>query len=169
MRKVLVLAAIAAGLVGLAMVADAATNYTNTCTGTYQINYYTVQPSGLDTAIVRVLTSPIIVIAKFARNVRTGIEDANLVSAVSGDSIDFRVTFQNTGEADADTVVLKDYITAGWATGSILSNTVTATASVNGSATSYASGVLTATYNGVQGTDSGSADNGQIRFSTRVP
>jgi len=169
MRRLLVVAALAAGLVGLAMVAGAATNYTNKCTSTYQIDNYTVQPSGSDTAIVRVLGNPNIQVFKWAKNVRTGIEDADQVNAVSGDSIEFRVTFENIGEADADTVVLKDYLPGGFITGSIISNTVTPSATVNNAATSYTGGVLTATYNGVQGTDSGSADNGQIRFTARVP
>ena len=168
MKKLLVVAAIAAGLVGMAVVASAATPITNTCTSTYQITGQSVGASGWDTAIVRVLSAPDIQVFKWAKNVRTGIEDANQVNAVIGDSIEFRITFVNIGEADADTVVLRDYVPTGWVAGSVQSNTVTATASVNAGQTSFSATLLTATYNAVQGTDSASADNGQIKFTMRV-
>jgi len=167
MRRLLVVAALAAGLVGLAMVAGAATNILNTCTSTYEIAGQSAAASGQDTAIVRVLGNPNIQVFKWAKNQRTGIEDANMVSAVQNDVIEFRVTFENIGEADADTVVLRDYIPAGLAVGSVISNTATAGVTVQTPIYDAVNGLI-AIYNNVQGTDSGTADNGQIRFTMTV-
>jgi len=165
MKRLVVAVAVVVGVVGMAMVASAFTDRLNTCTGTYQINNYAATASGLDTAIVRVLTSPIIAIAKWATNVRTGVTDANQVVGVSGDSIEFMVIWSNTGEADADTVVLRDYIPAGLTVGSVQSNTGSAGVTVQ--AASYTAAGLVATYNAVQGTIAG-PDNGQIDFTMRI-
>jgi len=165
MKRLVVAAAVVVGVVGMAMVAGAFTDITNTATSTYQITGNSEVASGLDAAIVRVLTAPAIVVAKFAKNQRTGIEDANMVQAVSADVIQFRVTFTNTGEADADTVVLRDYIPAGLTAGAVLSNT--ATAGVTVQAESYSGAGLVATYNDVGGTVAGQ-DDGQVVFTMTV-
>ena len=165
MKRVLVAAAVVVGVVGMAMVAGAFTDRTNTCTGTTQINGYVAVASGLDTAIVRVLTSPVIAIAKWATNVRTSVTDANMVVGVSGDSINFMVIWSNTGEADADTMILTDYIPAGLTVGSVLTNTGSAGVTVQ--AASYTAAGFVGAYNTVQGTIAG-PDNGQVVFSMRV-
>ena len=165
MKRLVAAVAVVVGVVGMAMVAGAAVDITNTSTSTYQITGGSVTASGLDTAIVRVLTQPIIAVAKWAKNQRTGIEDANMVQAVSADVIEFRVTFANTGEADADTVVLRDYIPTGLTVGAVLTNTGSAGVTVQ--AASYTAAGLVATYNAVQGTIAG-PDNGQIRFTMTV-
>ena len=165
MKRLVVAVAVVAGVVGMAMVAGAYNDITNTSTSTYQIAGGSVTLSGWDTAIVRVLTQPNIVVAKFAKNQRTGIENADMVQAVTGDVIEFRVTFTNTGEADADTVVLRDYIPAGLTVGSVLSNN--ASAGVTVQPETYDASGLVATYNDVQGTVAG-PDNGQIIFTMTV-
>ena len=165
MKRLVAAVAVVVGVVGMAMVAGAFSDITNTCTGAWQINSYASTASGLDTAIVRVQTPPVIVIAKWARNMRTGIEDANMVQAVAGDQINFRVTWNNTGEADADTVVLRDYIPTGLTVGAVLTNTGSAGVTVQ--AASYTAAGLVAAYNAVQGTMAG-PDNGQIVFTMTV-
>jgi uncharacterized repeat protein (TIGR01451 family) len=102
---------------------------------------------------------------KWARNMRTGILDADMVQGVSGDSINFMIIWSNTGEADADTVILRDYVPTGLTAGSVQTNTGSAGVTV-GTATFSAAG-LYAPYLAVQGTING-PDNGQIVFSMRV-
>ena len=165
MKRLMVAAAVVVGVVGMAMVAGAYTDITNTCTASYQIGGYALVISGMDTAVVRTGGGPDIIVAKYAKNQRTGIEDANMVQAVSGDVIEFRITFINFGEADADTVTITDYIPTGLTAGSVLSNT--ATAGVTIQAESYDAAGLVAKYNDVQGAIAGS-DNGQIRFTMTV-
>jgi uncharacterized repeat protein (TIGR01451 family) len=165
MKRLVVAAVVAAGVVGMAMVAGAAVDITNTATSTYQITGNSAAASGWDTAIVRVLSNPVITVAKWAKNQRTGIENADMVQAVTADVIEFRVTFVNAGEADADTVVLRDYIPSGLTFGAVLSNT--ATAGVTVQAESYSAAGLVATYNAVGGTVAGQ-DNGQVVFTMTV-
>ena len=165
MKRLVAAVAVVVGVVGMAMVAGASVDITNTSTSTYEITGGSVTPSGWDTAIVRVQNPPQIVVAKWAKNQRTGIENADMVQAVTGDMVEFRVTFINTGEADADTVVLRDYIPAGLTAGAVLSNT--ATAGVTVQAESYSGAGLVATYNAVGGTASAS-DDGQVVFTMTV-
>ena len=164
MKRLMVVAAVAAGLVGMAVVASAATDRINWCTSTYEIPGSGVLASGADSAIVRVQTPPNIVVTKLAKNVRTGIEDNYLVAAVSGDQIDFTIVWSNTGEADADSVTLNDYIPAGmtYVAASVSDTEVNASgvATENSGLIQWVNDDLT----DVNGTDAGAAD-GIIKFS----
>ena len=113
MKKFLLVALIGLGLTGMALVAGAYTDRTNTCTSAYQLVGQAQVAQALDTAIVRVLGTPTIVLAKSAKNMRTGLSDANLVQARATDVIQFTIEFWNTGEGDADTVILEDLTPAG--------------------------------------------------------
>ena len=166
MKRLVVAVAVVVGVVGMAMVAGAATPITNTATSTYQITGYAMSgTSDLDTAIVNVLSLPVIIVVKYARNMRTLVLDPDLVNAISGDSINIIVAWSNTGEADADTVVIRDYIPTGLALGSVQSNTASAGVVIN--STTYTAAGMVLILNAVQGTIAG-PDNGQIIFSMKV-
>ena len=113
MKRFLFVALVGLGLIGMALAANAYTDWTNTCTSTYQLTGSSAAASGSDTAIVRVVTPPNITVAKSAKNFRTGITDADLVSGRSTDIIQFTMVWYNTGEDTADTVILSDYCPAG--------------------------------------------------------
>ena len=164
MKKFLVVAVLVAGLVGMAMVASAATNITNWCTSTYELTGSSVTASGNDSAVVAMQTVPNILVAKLAKNLRTGQEDAESVNAVSGDTILFTIIWSNAGEATADEIVLKDYIPAGltYVAASVSDTEVDAT----GSAVE-ASDVITYTGNSVDGTDD-TASDGIVKFQAMV-
>jgi len=82
----------------------------NTCTSTYVAVNSTVEVlSGWDTVAISTETAPYIKVIKYAKNVRTGIESDNMVTGIAGDTIEFRITWENQG-GYADTVTLTDYI-----------------------------------------------------------
>ena len=164
MKRFLIVAAVAAGVFGMAMVAGAATPIVNTCTSTYQLTGGSVASSGWDTAIASVQTAPSIVVAKWAKNLRTGVEDAYSVNAISGDTIEYRIVWSNTGQATADTIVLRDYLPSNMTYVSESDTCVNATGSGNAS---YSAPLYSGTYTAVQGTDA-TAANGVLFFRVRV-
>ena len=164
MKRLLVVAVLAAGLMGLAMSASAATDILNTCTSTYQLTGGSVTAAGWDTAIVARQTAPNIVVAKWAKNLRTGIENANSVNAVAGDTIEYRIVWSNTGQATADTIVLSDYLPAGMTYSSESDTCINATGTGNAA---YAAPLYSGTYTAVQGTDLTPA-NGVMFFRVTV-
>jgi len=167
MRKVLVVAAVAAGIVGLAMVADAATDITNWCTGTYQLTGAAASASGIDSAIVHAQSAPSIAISKFATNLRSAPNNtqAYMVNAVSGDTILFKITWVNNGEATADTIVLRDYVPSGmtYVAASVGDSEVNATGTA-----SQAGGLVSYTGNSVAGIDPGPRAYGGFWFRATV-
>jgi len=150
--------------------ARAATDILNTCTGTYQMINGPAVPSGFDTAIVRKQESPTLTITKYVKNLRTGIEEDTTVIAISGDTIEFRIVWANTGEAKADTIVLTDYIDTSiftYVNGSVNDTEVNVDSPTT--ATYYSSPPrIIYTGIGVNGTDGTSAANGVVRFRVRV-
>jgi len=161
MKRLLVLAALAAGLVGLAMVAGAATDITNWCSSTYEITGQAVSLSGQDSAIIRVQGAPSIVVAKLAKNLRTGLESDYQINAISGDMVEFTISWYNAGEATADTVTLNDYVPGGLTFSSLVSDTI-----ANGTKVSYteSSGFVQYIATGVAGIDPGPAGSGVFKF-----
>ena len=167
MKKLLIVAIAMAGVIGTVMVAGAATSILNTCTSTYQLTGAVAVASNWNTAIARVQGAPAIQVAKWAKNLRTGIENADQVNAISGDSVEFRIVWSNSGEATADTIVLSDGLPGGMTMGSITNDTKTGGAS--GSASIWADKMV-ATYYTVVGVDPvpASASDGVIRFTVKV-
>ncbi len=164
MRKVVVLTLLAVGL--LAATGNAVT-IINTCTSTYQVSGYAIQLSGSDTVAVTTETDPFIVVAKFVKNIRTGQEDVNMVPALQGDTIEFRITWTNAGGATADTVVLTDYIPSGV---TYVSNSLTNTEANCASAETTGSSATVIRYTafGAAGTSPGPAATGEIKFRATV-
>ncbi len=165
MKRLLLVAAVAAGLVGMAMVAEAGTPITNWCTSTYELTGQGASTSGEDTAIVNLQTEPDIVVGKWATNQRTGLKNADQVSAVSGDTIEFQIYWYNNGQAEADTVVLTDYVPAGLSfdaltAGDTIVNGVKTTYTESGDMIQY---IATA----CEGTD-GTQSSGEFKFTAMV-
>jgi len=150
-----------------AITSYAATTITNMCTSTFQMTNGPITGSGQDTSAVRVQTLPSISINKYARNLRTGIEEDTFVTAVQGDTIEFRLVWQNTGEAKADTIVLRDYVPSGL---TYVVNSVSDTEANCDSPTTatYNAGLVSYTGIGAAGTDPSPAANGVIRFRVIV-
>ena len=167
MKKLLIVVATATGVLGMVMVAGAATSILNTCTSTYQLTGAVAVASNWNTAIARVQGAPAIQVAKWAKNLRTGIENADQVNAISGDSVEFRIVWSNSGEATADTIVLSDGLPAGMTMGSITNDTDST--GCGGSASIWVDKMV-ATYYTVVGVDPvpASATNGVIRFTVKV-
>ena len=105
MKRFMAAAAVVAGLVGMAMVANAAVDIVNVCTSTYTLVGGTEQAANMDSAIVRVQTAPVINVTKLAKNLRTGAEDNYQVAAIQADVIEFTIIWANAGEAAADGIV----------------------------------------------------------------
>ena len=118
----------------------------------------------MDSAVVRALNPPIITVSKIATNVRTGVSDAYSVPAVTGDVIEFKMIWANTGEATADTIVLSDYVPAAMTIVGASNNDT----EVNATGSSAIAGSLV-TYTGtaVGGTDT-AAGNGAYWFQATV-
>ncbi len=166
MKRLLVVAAVAAGLLGMAMVADAATDVTNWCTSTYQLTGQSAGASGSDSAVVRVQNSPSISVTKRAKNLRTGIEADYQVSAVQGDTIEFYLIWSNVEEATADTIVLYDYID-----GANLTYVAASVSDTENNATGAATesgGLIQYIGNSAAGTDPGPAAEGAVTFQVTV-
>ncbi|OIO01722.1 hypothetical protein AUJ67_04045 [Candidatus Desantisbacteria bacterium CG1_02_49_89] len=145
----------------------AVTTVVNKCTSTFQMTGAAVTTSGWDTANVRVQTSPSLTVKKYAKNIRTGIEQDYSVDAVTGDSIEFRITWSNDGEAKADTIVLRDYIPSGM-TYIAASATDTEINCDSPTTATYNAGLVSYTGIGAAGTDPSPAANGVIRFRVTV-
>jgi uncharacterized repeat protein (TIGR01451 family) len=159
MKKVLLVALIGLGLMGMVMVAGASTNISNWCTGTYTLAGANTQTSGSDSAVVARQTAPNININKFATNLRTGQTSGYSVNAVQNDTVEYYIYWNNVGEADADTVVLNDYVP----TGMNFSSIVAGDTIVNGTKISYAQAAGTLIQyiaRSVGGTDAGAASGG---------
>jgi uncharacterized repeat protein (TIGR01451 family) len=166
MKRFLLVAVIAAGFLGMALVADAYVDRLNTCTSTYQLTGGSVTPSGSDTAIVRVLSNPNITVTKSVYNYRTAISDANLVNARSGDSIMFTIQWWNTGENAADTIILTDYVPTGLTLGTTsLGDT---NYNTTGDTPTQAGTVVYETVTGAAGTVPGPASSGTMTFRVTV-
>ena len=164
MKRLVVAAAVVVGLVGLVGMASALTVINNWCTGTYQLTGKAVASSGIDSAVVRALNPPVIAISKIATNVRTGVSNPYSVAAITGDSIEFKIIWSNTGEAVADTIVLYDYVPADM-TIVAASNSDT---EVNAAGSSAIAGTLVSyTGTAVGGTDT-AAGNGIFLFRATV-
>jgi uncharacterized repeat protein (TIGR01451 family) len=164
MKRFMVAAAVAAGLVGMAMTAGAAVDVVNWCTSTYELTGNAAVGSGMDSAIARVLLPPNIAVTKLAKNIRTGLMDNYQVAAVTGDTIEFTIVWANTGEAAADTIVLSDYVPAAMtivaASNSDTEVNATGSSAINGT-------IVTYTGTAVGGTDAGAAD-GIVKFQAKV-
>ena len=105
MKRFMAAAAVVVGLVGMAMTAGAAVDVVNWCTSTYELSGSAAAASGMDSAIVRVQTAPVINVTKLAKNLRTGAEDNYQVAAIQADVIEFTIIWANAGEAAADGIV----------------------------------------------------------------
>jgi len=168
MKRVLAAAAVVVGLVGLVSMAGAVTVINNWCTSTYVLvgTGGATASSGLDSAVVRALNPPNIVITKFATNLRTNDTQPYSVAAIQGDTISFKMYWVNAGEATADTVILYDYLPAGMTIGlgsnnDTEANCLTGVSAISGSLISF-----TATT--VNGTDSGAAASGAFWYRAKV-
>ena len=164
MKKLSVVAAI---LVALSAAAADAAVITNTCTSTFQINGYSVQLSGWDTAAVSTDTNPVIKVIKYVKNLRTGIESDNMVTGLAGDAVEFRIVWQNQG-GPADTVTLTDYIPSGLTYAGSLSDTE-ANCDTPGTAV-WVAGENRVLYitNSVNGITPGPSGDGVIRFRATI-
>ena len=161
MKRFLLVAVIGLGLMGMAGIASAYTNIDNFCTGTYQLTGSAAAATSQDSAVVARQTAPVISVTKLAKNMRTLQTADYSVNAVIGDSVEFTIIWSNSGEADADTIILKDYVPSNFITLSVTSDT--ATAGVAGTGAVFAASTLTITKTAVQGTDAG-PDNGAVKF-----
>lgn len=163
MRRVVILT-----LLGLTLGAMAANSsvITNTCTSTYQIFGFGWVVSGGDTASVTLDTEPIITVTKYVKNVRTGIESNDLVYAMQGDTIEFRIVWSNDGGADANTVTLTDYIPGGMSfiAGSLTSGETNCS---SGSA-NESGGCITYVGFGAKGTNPGPNGFGEMKFRVKI-
>ena len=165
MKRFMAAAAVVVGLVGMAMTAGAAVDVVNWCTSTYELSGSAAAASGMDSAIARVLTPPVIAVTKLAKNIRTGLEDNYQVAAVTGDTIEFTIIWANTGEAAADTIVLSDYVPAAmtYVAASVSDTEVNAAAG----AASENAGLVQYVATAVGGTDAGAGD-GIVKFQATV-
>ena len=157
------------GIAAIAAVSADAAVIVNTCTSTYvAINQSVEVPSGWDTVAISTETAPYIKVTKYAKNLRTGIESDNAVAGITGDTIEFRITWENQG-GSADTVTLTDYIPSlmTYVSGSV-SDTET-NCDTPGTAV-YDTGENKILYitNGVNGITPGPAANGVIRFRATI-
>ena len=155
-------------LVGLvAGSAMAATDITNTCTGQYTVTGLSTALSGLDTAVGRLQVSPALVIAKSINNLRLGQSDPNSVNMLSGDTLQFDITWSNDGEASADTVVFSDYVPSGM---TFITGTETFTSAQNctNPAISESGGMITFSCTAAAGTDPGAKAQGAFSFRVNV-
>jgi len=164
MKKIIV----AAILVTLSAAAADAAVITNTCTSTYvAINQSAEIVSGWDTVAISTDNIPQISVVKYARNLRTGVESGNVVTGIVGDTVEFRIVWQNVG-GTADTVTITDYIPSGLTYAGSLSDTE-ANCDTPGAAVWMAgeNRVLYIT-NGVSGITPGPSGDGVIRFRATI-
>ena len=164
MKKTLAAAAIWASLIGMTVAANAATDIFNACTSTYEMVGWAVQASGSDTVTVRSQGLPSLTVVKYAKNMRSGIEMETVTVAISADTIEFRITCTNSGEALAETITLTDYVPTVGLTYVAGSETFTAAANCANPSISKVGDKITFTCNNAAGTDPGAAANIEIRF-----
>jgi uncharacterized repeat protein (TIGR01451 family) len=166
MKRMILVSVLAVGLCLAAGTVFAASDITNTCTGLFTITGLSTTASGLDTAVGRLSSLPTIAISKVIYNIRSGNTDPNTVDILSGDTVEFIITWSNGGEADADTLVLTDYVPSGM---TYVSGSVSDTeANCSTGSASEAGGVVTYNATGVSGTDPGPAASGVFRFQVTV-
>jgi uncharacterized repeat protein (TIGR01451 family) len=142
----------------------------NTCTSTYQIEGYSIQPSGWDTVAIITDTAPSLVITKLVKNLRTGIESNDLVTALMNDTVEFTIIWTNYGGA-ADTITLTDYIPTGltYQTASLSDTEANCDTSTYGTATyTVAEKKVYYMTTTVAGANPGPSGNGIIRFRAKV-
>ena len=167
MKRLLSTILLGVSAIVLVAAADAAV-ITNTCTSAYTaINFPGIWvASGWDTVAIMTDTQPNIVVAKYARNLRTGVENGGTVTAISGDTIEFRIAWSNQGGANADTVTLTDYIPSGltYVPGS-LTNAETNCSSGNAA---ESGGAVIYIINGAAGTSPGPYGYGEMKFRAAV-
>ncbi len=158
-------------LVTLAALTASAGMVVNTCTSTYiAFNFSSTQvSSGWDTAAVSTDTPPNIVVTKYVKNLRSGIEDNYMVPALQADTIEFRIVWENTGSAAADTMTLYDYIPSGrtYVSSSISDTEINCDTTTYGTAT-YNDGMIEYKVHAAAGTDPGPRSNGEIKFRVTV-
>jgi uncharacterized repeat protein (TIGR01451 family) len=163
MKRVVILT-----LLGLTLGALAANSsvITNTCTSTYRLVGLGWVVSGGDTASVTLDTEPIITVTKYVKNVRTGIESNDLVYALQGDTIEFRIVWSNDGGADANTVTLTDYIPGGMSfiTGSLTSSET----NCSSGSSNESGGCITYRAFGAVGTNPGPHGYGEMKFRVKI-
>jgi len=156
-------------VMAVAASAGAFTLITNRCTSAYQLTGAAAVLSGSDTSAVKKQSGPGILVTKYAKNLRSNIEENTTVNAVPGDTIEFRVTWSNAGEATADTINLNDYVPTVFAY-VVGSETFTSATYCNTPVITYTSvdsRVLFVVRN-ASGTDTGPAASGEIKFRVRV-
>jgi uncharacterized repeat protein (TIGR01451 family) len=168
MKRFLVVALVGLGLMGMALAAGAATPRLNTCTSTYQLTGASVSPSGSDTAIVNVLTSPIVSVTKSAYNYRTAISNADVVNARAGDSVMFTISWWNIGEAQADTIILTDYVPTGLLLGTTSLGCTIYGAGATNATSMYGNTIVYDTINNAGGTLEGAVASGTFTFRVTV-
>jgi len=83
---------------------------TNTANVEWTDNQNNVYLPASDTAIIRILSAPTLSIAKGVRNIRTGEFSQDTVQAVRGDSMEFILVIENSGDTEANDVVIADSI-----------------------------------------------------------
>ena len=171
-----VLVGLAVGLaVGLcAGAVMAASDLTNTCTGTFEVTGLGPVASGTDSAVGRLQTSPYgpvmgvgVTISKAILNVRTGVSSNTSVPILSGDTVEYTITWANDAEAAADTMTLTDYVPAGmtFITGS---ETFTSAHNCSTPAIAEAGGMVTFSCTSAAGTDPGPKADGVFKFRATV-
>ena len=133
-------------------------NYSAITSYTSSLGTDTYPPVASNT-VYATYTAPLISIKKYIKNVRTGIESDTGVNMLTGDTVEIRIDWTQSGKGGpADTLTLTDYITSG-------------TTYVSGSETvTYGSGSVVKTGNAVIFTvnDSGCGDTGTFRFRATV-
>ena len=167
MKRFLLVALVGLGLMGMAMAAGAATPINNWCTSTYQLTGLPETTAlGSDSAVVSRQTRPALSVTKIATNIRTNDTQDYSVNAIVGDTVQFKIMWVNTGEADADTIVLYDYVPANMAliAGSAAD---TESADATGAVTEVSATLIRYTGNSVDGTDS-TASTGAFWFKAIV-
>ena len=136
----------------------------NWCTSTYQLTGQGASAAGMDSAVVRALNLPIITVNKIVTNIRTNNTDPYSVPAVTGDVIQFKMIWANTGEAAADTIILYDYVPVGMTI--VAASNVDTEVSCAGSS-AIAGTLVSYTGTAVGGTDTAAA-NGAYLFRATV-
>ncbi len=90
--------------------AQAAVTVTNTGGVDWTDGWNQKYTTAYDTAAILVLKEPTIIITKDVRNIRTGEMSADAVAALIGDTIEFILNTENSGDTDARDVVMLDSI-----------------------------------------------------------
>jgi len=86
---------------------------TNTASVDWTDNQNNLYITASDTAMIRILLGPNLIITKDVRNVRSGETSTDIVQAVKNDTIEFIISVQNTGETIAVNTIISDSIPLG--------------------------------------------------------